>query len=169
MPGAIKTGTILIREGARLPADLDVVSEVHAPGWRLVNNFNGFELGREAYRASWSLFYLADKITTRVLGGEGQEAIGRAVQGILAKLKGEKFNCLEITKVTPKHFLGIHFLSVSAHPRQLQEGMSLVSAMGFPLSGNSHSLSFRATATTLGGSEQERRKELVANRSVAIF
>ncbi len=40
MANTIKTGTILIREGALLPESLLIESEPYAPGWRLVKRLD---------------------------------------------------------------------------------------------------------------------------------
>jgi hypothetical protein len=52
---------------------------------------------------------------------------------VLAKREGEKFNSLEIIKVDSKRFLGIPFMSVTAHFRHIQQGIGLVPAKDFVL------------------------------------
>jgi len=55
------------------------------------------------------------------------------VKCVLAKQEGQKFNSLEITKVVSKRFLGIPFMSVTAHSRHIQQGVALVPAKDFVL------------------------------------
>jgi hypothetical protein len=54
--------------------------------------------------------------------------INRAVNRILANLKWDKFNSLEITQVAAKRFLGLPYVTVSAHERHIQESMFLCRA-----------------------------------------
>jgi hypothetical protein len=120
--------TILIREDTLLPAGLAVESEVFLPGWRVVNNLDGYGLGQKIEEAKWYFFYLAGEIRAITLGREELGTLRRAVKQILAKRKGQEFNSLEITKVASKRFLGIPFMSVTAHFRHIQQGICLVPA-----------------------------------------
>lgn len=72
------------------------------------------------------LFFLAGENQATVFGGEGQGTVRRAIKKILARLKSEKFNSLEITGVVFKTFLGMSCAEVSFHSRNLQKGMFLL-------------------------------------------
>lgn len=124
------SGTIFIREKTLLPAVLSIESEAFLPGWRAVRNLNGYELGRKIAQVGWSFFYLAGEMRTIVLGSEEEQVKRQAVRRTLGKLKGPRFNCLEITGVAAKHFLGIPFLSVTANFRHIQESVYLVPMKG---------------------------------------
>jgi hypothetical protein len=128
MAETIKTGTILIKEGTVLPDGLQFESEPCATGWRLVKNLDGYGLDRKIHEAGWTFFCLAGEIKATVFGLEGKETVRRAVKRILAKLKSEKFNSLEITRVVSKRFLGMPYVSVSARSRHIQESMFLFRA-----------------------------------------
>ena len=128
MPDTIKTGTILIKEGTLLPEAVRFESEPCAPGWRFVKNLEGYALDRKIQEAGWTFFCLAGEIEATVFGFDGQKTVRRAVKRILAKLKSEKFNSLEITRVTSKRFLGVPYASVSARSRHIQESMFLFRA-----------------------------------------
>jgi hypothetical protein len=121
------SGTILIRENALLPAGLAVESEVFLPGWRVIKNLRS-TLARNIEGANWTFFYLAGEIRVTVLGRDRPGTLRRAVKCVLAKQKGQKFNSLEITKVVSKRFLGIPFMSVTAHSRHIQQGVGLALA-----------------------------------------
>jgi len=133
MPDTIKSGTILIKDGTLLPADLLVEREMYAPSWKAVKSFDGFGLDQKINEANWSFFYLAGEIRATVLGRDRSGTLRRAVKRVLAKQEGQKFNSLEITKVVSKRFLGIPFMSVTAHFRQIQQGIGLVPAKDFVL------------------------------------
>ena len=127
MAQTIKTGTILIKDGTFLPDALELESEPCATGWRLVQNLDGYGLGRKIHEAGWTFFYLADEMKATILGFDGQKAVRRAVKRILANLKPEKFNSLEISQTISKHFLGVPYTRVYAHPRHVQKSMVLFS------------------------------------------
>jgi|HubBroStandDraft_1064217.scaffolds.fasta_scaffold695694_1 hypothetical protein len=48
--GTIMVGKILIRDGSRLPEALHLEREPCVAGWRVVTNFNGYELDRRSKR-----------------------------------------------------------------------------------------------------------------------
>jgi hypothetical protein len=48
-----------------------------------------------------------------------------ALHRILSKVRAEDFNCLEVTAITARNFLGIPYVSVCAHSRHIQKGMRL--------------------------------------------
>jgi len=127
------SGTLLIRENALLPAGLAVDSEVFLSGWRIVKNLDRSALTRKIEGANWNFFYLAGEIRATVLGRDRPGALCRAVKRVLAKQEGWKFNSLEITKAVSKRFLGIPFMSVTAHSRHIQQGIGLVTEKDFAL------------------------------------
>ena len=128
MPDTNRARPILIREDTPLPAQLPIESEAFLPGWRAVRNLDGYELGRKIEEAKWYFFYLAGEIGAIALGREGLGTLRRAVKRILAKQEGQKFNSLEVTEIISKRFLGIPFMSVTAHSRHIQQGIGLVPA-----------------------------------------
>ena len=126
MPDTIKTGTILIKDGTFLPDALRFESEPCATGWRLIKNLDGYGLGRKVHEAGWTVFYLAGEIKATIFGFDVQKTVRRAVKRILANLKPGKFNFLEITHVARKRFLGVRYVTVSAHSRHIQENAFLL-------------------------------------------
>ncbi len=133
MPDTNRARTILIREDTPLPANLSIESEAFLPGWRVVKNLDRSALTRKIEDANWNFFYLAGEIRAIVLGRDRPGTLRRAVKCVLAKQQGQKFNSLEITKIVSKRFLGIPFMSVTAHSRHMQQGIGLVPARDFVL------------------------------------
>ena len=125
MAETINTGTILIKDGTILPDALRFESEPCATGWRLVKNLDGYGLGRKISEAGWTFFWLAGELGATVFGFDGQKTVRKAVKRILAHLKPEEFNSLEITQIVSKHFLGVPCTQVRAHPRHVQKSMFL--------------------------------------------
>jgi hypothetical protein len=119
---------MLIKEGTLLPEALRFETEPCAPGWRLVKNLDGYGLDQKIHQAGWTFFCLAGEIEATVFGFDGQKTVRRALKRILANLKSEKFNSLEMTRVPTKRFLGVPYASVSARPRHIQESAFLFRA-----------------------------------------
>ncbi|HXU18056.1 MAG TPA: hypothetical protein VN708_23315 [Terriglobales bacterium] len=53
-------------------------------------------------------------------GTLGTTRIQSAVRRILAKARLQGFNCLEVTGIVAKRFLGVRYTTVSAHSRHIQ-------------------------------------------------
>ena len=123
MSDTIKAGTILIKEGTLLPEAVRFESECSVPGWRLVKDLDRCGLDREIHEAGWTFFCLAGEIRTTVFGIDEEKMVRRTIEEILARLKLEKFNSLEITRVASeasKRFLGVLYVTVSARSRHIQ-------------------------------------------------
>jgi len=128
MADKIKNGTILIEEGALLPESLRFESEPYSKGWRLVKDLEGSGLDRRIREAGWTFFFMAGEVNVTVVGSDSESTIRRAVKRVIARVKSGRFNCLEIAQVAVKRFLGLPYVTVSAHPRHIQESMFLFHA-----------------------------------------
>ena len=163
------SGTIFIRENTLLPVGLAIESEAFSPGWRVVQNLDRYALARRIESSNWNFFYLTGHIKATVLGREGQKTVRRGVKRILAKLKGEKFNSLEITEVVSNRFLGVPYVSVSAHSRHIQKGTFLVSVNASRVRDTAQLPSDRVAALGLGIGEKQRQGEVVTKQYVAMI
>ena len=131
MSDTIKTGAILIKEGTLLPGSLRFESESCALGWRLVQNLDGYELGRKIHEAGWTFSSRAGEIGATVFGLDEQKTLRRAVEQILSNLESAEFNSLEIMRLASeasKRFLGVRYVTVSAQSRHIQESAFLFGA-----------------------------------------
>ncbi|MGA2427069.1 MAG: hypothetical protein ABSH13_01075 [Candidatus Acidiferrum sp.] len=133
MSDANRNGTILIEEGTTLPLGLSTKSDAFLPGWRIVKSPDRAALTRGIEGANWNFFYRAGETRATVLGRDSLATLRRAVKRVFAKQEQRNFNSLELTKVVSKRFLGIPFLRVVAHSRQIQESNALVAAKVFVL------------------------------------
>jgi hypothetical protein len=125
MADTIKTGTILIAEGALLPESLPLESEPYAYGWRLVKNLDSNGLDQIIREAGWNFFYIAGEIETNAFGSDEKKTTRKAIKQVISNLGTKNFNCLEITRVVAKRSLGLPYVRVSAHSRHIQEGQAL--------------------------------------------
>lgn len=131
MPNKTEAGTLLIREETVVPGAV-LETEPFAPGWKLVLNLDRRGLDQQIRSAGWTFFCLAGEIQATTFGRRGQDGVSRAVKRILAKLKSPEFNCLEITEVVSKRFLGMPCTNVHARSRHIQESIFLVRAKDVP-------------------------------------
>ena len=158
------SGTILIRENALLPAGLTIESEVFLHGWRVIKNLDSSTLARKIERVNWTFFYLAGEIRATVLGRDRPGTLRRAVKCVLAKQRGQEFNSLEITKVVLKRFLGIPFMSVTAHSRHIQQGVGLALAKDFVL----RMPAAEVPESGLGSGEERHHGDVATKQHVAL-
>ena len=119
----INTGAILIREGATLPAELQVEGEPFAYSWTLVKNLDGYGLTRKIRDMGWSLVRMAGEIKSQALGFDEKETACKALKRGLARLQSSRFNCLEISQVKSKRFAGVSLAMVLICPRNIQKGL----------------------------------------------
>ncbi|MFY9732891.1 MAG: hypothetical protein WAK24_19955 [Candidatus Acidiferrales bacterium] len=132
MVETIKAGTVLIKDGALLPEALQFESESYVPAWRLVKGLDRQALDREIHKAGWTFFFLANEIRATVFGIDGEKMARRAVERILGDPRLGQFNALEITRITSldsERFPVVHYVTVSAHSRHIQESLILLPAM----------------------------------------
>ena len=67
------------------------------------------------------------RLRTTVFGFDRGQMIHAALKNLLATVKLHKCNCLEIDDITTRSFLGMPYLSVSGHTRNIQKGVLLAS------------------------------------------
>ena len=121
MSGTIKAGTIMMKAGTIIPQSLRVEAELYSQGWEIINNSDTDAVDRDIRRADWNFFFLAASIQATALGYWGEKTVRRAMERVLAKAEPSKFNCLEITGISAKQFLGLPYVHVSAHSRHIQK------------------------------------------------
>jgi len=122
MTDIITAGSILVQGGTQVPKALELRSESGSTGWATVNDTRPtFE--KTIREAGWNFFFMAGEIRTTVFGFDGQKALGAAVKRLIASVKSQNCNSIEITKVTRNSFLKVPYVSVFAHARHLQKGL----------------------------------------------
>jgi hypothetical protein len=156
---------IFIKEDTPLPTTLSIETEAFLPGWRVVKNLDPQGLTREVEAANWNFFYLAGEIRATVFFGGGLGALRKAVKCVLAKQEGQKFNSLELTKIVSKRFLGIPFMSVTAHARHIQKDLSLIPTQNF-VKTNSVAI---APRVRLDGGKPKRHAEMTIEEYSALI
>jgi hypothetical protein len=121
MTDAIQTGSILIENDASMPKSLRLEGKSYSSGWRSVSNLDLNQLDVAIHKAGWTFFFLAGEIKITAFGFDKERAVRRAVKRVLTNVEAHKCNCVEITAVSSKSFLGMPYVNVSAHSRHIQE------------------------------------------------
>src|SRR5579864_7682511 len=125
MAQTVQAGTILMKEWPGMTTLLGLESEPCYGGWSLLKVLNGFALDRKIHAAGWNFFFMAAQVKVMFIGAIETESIRKAVGRMLGKLKLMDFNCLEVTGIVTRRFLGVPYTVVSAHSRHIQQSCYL--------------------------------------------
>jgi hypothetical protein len=128
MTPTFKVGTILIDERPLITQLLGLESEPYSGNWSVVKTLDGFALDSKIRAAGWNFFFMAAEVKVMFFGALGTKKIQNAVKRILAKVRHQNFNGLEVTGIVAKRFLGVPYATVSAHSRHIQQSWRLDSA-----------------------------------------
>src|SRR3974377_2144526 len=91
----------------------------------LVENLDIRGLDRKIREAGWTFFYMAGGVSATAFGSDLEKTARRAVKNLLATMKLQRCDSLDIAQVVVKRFLGLLYVTVSAHPRHIQQSMFL--------------------------------------------
>jgi hypothetical protein len=136
MPQTIQVGAILMKEWPGMTQLLGLESEPCSGEWSLLKALDGFALDRKIHTAGWSFFFLAAEVKVMFLGSLGAAKIQNAMRRILEKVRSQHFNGLEITEIVARRFLGVPYVTVSAHSRHVQQSCYLDSVVARQTSQN---------------------------------
>ncbi len=126
MTPIVQVGTVLIGDESPRMADvLALQSEPYFGNWSVVKVLDGSTLDKKIHAARWNFLFMADEIKATFFGAIGASKIQGALQRIARKVKHQNFNCLEVTAIVAKRFLGVPYATVSAHSRHIQQGYRL--------------------------------------------
>lgn len=100
-------------------------SESYSGSWSVLKVLDSFALDRKIHAAGWNFFFMAAEVKVMFFGAVGAAKIESALQGLLRKVRPQHFNSLEITGIVAKHFLGVPYVTVSAHSRHMQQSCQL--------------------------------------------
>jgi hypothetical protein len=125
MTANVQVGTILIEKQPVIAQTLGLECEPYSRSWSVVQGCDGFDLDRKIRAAGWNFFFMAAETKAMFFGALGANKINNALRRILAKVRQENFNCLEVTGIVAKRFLGVPYATVSAHSRHIQQSCLL--------------------------------------------
>lgn len=124
LPGNMNTGTMMIEEGLHLPT-LGMETVAYSRQWRSVTTLDSSSLGRTLDAAGWHLFFVAGQVTALAFGLAREKSLHKAVDRIAAQVGELNLNCLELTEIRRKHFLGVPYIAISARSYHIQQGWQL--------------------------------------------
>src|SRR5688572_15567076 len=115
----LTTGSILLANGTVTPRGISITTEAYSPGWNVVKDVTRQNLGKAIESAGWTFFFLAAAIQKRRFGFDTHKSVHGAVKRILVRMDAGHLNCLEIESVKQSSFLGLPYVTVSAHVRHI--------------------------------------------------
>lgn len=124
MMPVVQVGSILIETWPLMP-ELSLKSEAYSGNWSLLKAPDGCSVDRKIRASGWNFFFMAGEVKAMFLGALGAKKIEHALKRILAKVKEQHFNGLEVTEIVAKRFLGVPYAVVSAHSRHIQQSCYL--------------------------------------------
>ena len=107
---------------------LGLESEPCYGGWSLLKVLDGSALDRKIHAAGWNFFFMATEVKVMFFGSLGAAKIQNALKRILKKVKEQHFNGLEVTEIVSRRFLGVPYVTISAHSRHMQPSCYLDAA-----------------------------------------
>jgi hypothetical protein len=120
----LTSGTILIEGDALRPKCFQLEDDSCPDAWMSVkHDFTPHQLEEELSTTGWTFFYIANAIRATAFGINRAKMIHAALKRVIAGVRRQKCNCLEIDGVAMHSFLWMPYVSVSAHPRHIQKGM----------------------------------------------
>lgn len=125
MHPTITDGTILIQEGTLIPECLEFQGETRSNGWMSVRNLNRLQLEAKIDQAGWVVFSATGEIRRAVVGFDRQKALLTAVGRVITSQELQSCNCLEIAEVTTASFLKMHYVTVTAYSRHIQQKLGV--------------------------------------------
>lgn len=123
----LTVGTILIKDWPGMPQLIGLETELCFGEWNAVKGLDPFALDRKIRAAGWNLFFMAGEIKAMFFGSLTAAKVQSALNRILAKVTPQHFNGLEVTAIVARHFLGVPYVTVSAHSRHMQHSCNLES------------------------------------------
>lgn len=121
MTSQVHVGTVLIEDRPLIARTLGIQSESYVGNWSLVGHLDGFALDRKIHAAGWNFFFMAGEVKARFLGAAGATKLRKALKRILGKVSGNNFNCLEISAIATRRFMGVPYTTVSVNWRHIQQ------------------------------------------------
>ena len=125
MPSTVQVGTILMKEWPGMPQLIGFATEPGLGEWSIVKAPDAFTLDRKIHAAGWNFFCMAAEVKAMCFGSLSATKVQSALKRILAKVKQQHFNGLELTEIVARHLPSV---TVSAHSCHMQQSCNLDSA-----------------------------------------
>ena len=125
MLSPLKIGTVLVQADVVLPDSVWVQKETYCTGWQAITNLNGDDLDRQIRRDGWNFIFMGGALQGTSWGSWSGTAIRCAAIRVLKKTQATKLNAFEISGIHARRFLGVPYVVVTGHSRQVQKSTVL--------------------------------------------
>jgi len=125
MTASVQVGTILMESRPSMAKGLGLQSAPYSANWGVLTALDGSGINGTIQAAGWNFFFMAAEVKVMFFGALGAQRIQNALKRMLVKVKPLNFNCLEVTGIAGKRFLGVPYTVVSAHSRHIQQSCYL--------------------------------------------
>ena len=114
--------TLLVAPDTALPARWTLDGDAVASGWfRVCSTFTDRELDRELGAARWTLLFMAGAIRAKAFGWSMPRTVTACVTRLIAEARRQGCNCVQVDSVTMHSFLGIPYVLLVGHSRNIQK------------------------------------------------
>src|SRR5882724_12033604 len=103
----VEEGAVLIQTGTRLPQSFQLKTAKYTDGWNLIENLDGRAMDGKLRGNNWNFIHISGKLEASARGSWNMLTVRKATLKLLDKAKHTQLNCLEITDIAKKRFLGI--------------------------------------------------------------
>jgi len=117
----MRAGSVLIREDAALPDNVERSREQFVPGWSLVKDADVVNTQKALDEANWHLFYAEPEIEGSAWARDLTKAIKKAVRRLTRKIEAEHMNAIEITFISVTKLFGFYNVVVTGHASHIQQ------------------------------------------------
>ena len=129
----LQLGAVLVEAGTNLPDRVSLRPGVLSSGWSstseqgrnprfVVTSLEGSALSTEVEKAGWTYFYMAGEIRKHAFGFDREKRERAAMGRVIEDVQTQNCNCLQVTGIRNHSFLGIPYVSITAHARHIQNG-----------------------------------------------
>lgn len=125
MAADVHVGTILLKQSQLMKESFALETSPCSKNWNLIKGMDGFAVDRKIHAAGWNFFFMAAEVKVMFFGVLSATKIQSALRRIVAQVKRQHFNGIEITAIVARHFLGVPYVTVSAHSRHMQQSCYL--------------------------------------------
>ena len=125
MSPTVEVGTVLIEDRPLITQFLGLETGPCSGNWSVVKALDGVALDRKIHAAGWNFFFMAAEVKVMFFGVLATRKIQSALKRILAKVRPQNFNALEVTGIIAKRFLGVPYVILYAHSRHIQQSCYL--------------------------------------------
>lgn len=121
MTQTLNAGTLFLEDGTVFPETLTVEVRKYLSGWSTVTSDTIAEMTKAIEGAGWTFFYMAGELHANGYGSSDESRTNQAMSHLLTAVKSERCNCLEISQIKRKSFLGFPYTSIVGHARHIQK------------------------------------------------